>query len=231
MSYSNNRSTNHDEMYPLLPWLVNDTLSPTQRDLAMEHVSTCDICQEEIRLLRSLNNELASSSQSNYESKANLEGNLSSVMQRIEAEQKSGASPSSLVDQWRSSVEHMSDTFSFYLKRPWVAPALLGGLLFVTIGSWNVYEQQQGDFSVLSSPQKPASTAQLAVEFEPGMHGAEAKALIDNQMAGYANEIAVERLESGVYLIGFESEVELSQLNKILGELQALKNVSSAELR
>ncbi len=231
MPYSKDSTSNHDEMYPLLPWFANDTLSSTQRDKVADHVSTCDICKEEMQLLKMLNTDLISSSESSYASNADLEGNLSSVMQRIESDQTRAVNSSSLIDKLGRSLQRISDTIGDYLKSQWVAPALVASLLFVTIGSWSLYESQQGDYSVLSSPDAPASTAQVAVQFTSATQSTDAMTLIRKQLASVDNEISIENLEPGVYTVGFKNAVSLDQLNEMLGELQAIENVTSAEIR
>lgn len=76
----------HREIDLLLPWYVNRTLEPHERERVEQHLAVCALCQREVRALTQLQSAVILSSE---EIPAPSRGGLERVLARIEADERS----------------------------------------------------------------------------------------------------------------------------------------------
>ena len=82
----------HREVLDLLPWYVNGTLSPPEREAVAAHLARCPDCAAEVGLLRSVGSAVEDSNES---LPPPSEGGLESLLSRVELEREAVASPKS----------------------------------------------------------------------------------------------------------------------------------------
>ena len=74
----------HREIDLLLPWYVNGSLEEPERDRVRLHIQGCQLCQQEVPLLRLIQAEVASERQGEPEP---APGGLEQVLTKIKSQQ------------------------------------------------------------------------------------------------------------------------------------------------
>jgi len=102
----------HTEVFELLPWWVNKSLTKKQHERVAAHIEKCDTCRQEIHLLATLDEQIVADATQSYSNHANIDRDLKKVLKRIDSD-ISNTEPVSIGSNW---VEKLSNFISSLLS-------------------------------------------------------------------------------------------------------------------
>lgn len=138
----------HDDVWLLLPWYVNDTLQPTESNLVTTHLQTCLTCRREIENL-----QLHAEAIRDYEPQSlPVEHSLEKLMHKIESDgrmqrsSESGFTP--VIRRASDWVKSATQSFSRTYALAWSVPVLIICLVLL----WPSGGNNVARFHTLSDP-------------------------------------------------------------------------------
>lgn len=219
----------HNEIVSMLPWFVNQTLDGPQRGVVQNHIENCDDCQSEIRFLTSLNETVQLDAKNNYQTHVDVDKNLANVMDRIDAK----SHPiNAVVSAPSLLLAKLGELFKLATAMPtaqWGATAL-AGLLVAVLGFQLYIGQPNNDYSVLSSSDIADSSMRLSVELSSSMNNVQARSEIEYELEKFGQSVDIEKKTDDVYIIVFRELVGVSELSKIVSELEKGEQFKRVEL-
>lgn len=145
---SNNINNNeHDKIWNLLPWFVNNTLNGFEKKQVEHHLASCTLCKQEVHQQRQLQQDLISD---DTLSKSTTSA-FNNVMQRIEQHEVKSKNvvPFKLV----------SKQFNKYNRKPIISSIAASFLALVIIGLFFTSSNNEKIYSTLSDT--PAQNSSL----------------------------------------------------------------------
>ena len=155
----------HGEVSALLPWLLNETLSGTERARVERHLSECVACRNEAEGLRALQSYIAQEGEDPL---------LSRALRRIHArldEVESGSGPRKVL-RWIA--------LQWTQARPWMRGAVIAqtALVCTLTVAMLVRPSPQYYHTLGSAPLRISSDTELAVVFDAALPEREIRALL-----------------------------------------------------
>ena len=143
----------HEQVWNLLPWYINQTLSPDDDDMVEAHLSSCLVCRNELSQQRTLKSVVVSDQSSDTA----LKRSLSTLHQRIQNEsyQPEPHWLSWLKESWRTVRETHFGIQTALLAQTAVIMVAIG---FVLVDR----PDQASEFQTLTSAPTPAKAAEMA---------------------------------------------------------------------
>lgn len=177
MQHSNTSSSiSHEQAWDLLPWYVNGTLTPDERQLVEKHLHTCIICQTEHADIQ----VLSAYSQQCSLPELSPQASFNRLLQRIEndsaAEYKKKFSWRKKLGIFRQITSVVNNSFS---PRPqWIAAVATLLLAVIPVGIWLMpitSESPSALYRTLSSPRpiENAANNDIHVIFAPDLSQSE----------------------------------------------------------
>lgn len=199
------RPLTHEEVVELLPWLVNDTLSPAETRRVGEHLAHCVSC----RGARASEQRLAAVLAEVPESEARIEAGLSRLRLALAREERRG---------WRRRQPTRRHLLAAVLVQGVVVTALLGFL------AWLLRPATGPRFHTLSTPNVETTAAagpRLRLVIHPGMRVSELRRML----VATGSRIVDGPSAAGVYTV----EAQPGTLEETLRALRASRGVRLAE--
>ena len=220
MNSRNDKSLDHDEVVELLPWFANGTLESSESAMVSRHVETCEECQQELQFLSSLNDTVQDDARMNVSEHADVELNLSAVLDRIDsAGHQRSVSSASLSSISRRVIRYL-ESLSLFPGLRWAGAALACGLV-VALGLQFNTNRATDDYTVLSSSNEDRASMRLFVHFLPGTEETEAQAIVDSalrQIEGEEN--AVMTPSDDTISIIFTGDMQAGALSTLMNDLE-----------
>lgn len=172
----------HDDVWLLLPWYVNQTLSAAEQDFVEAHIEVCVACRGELRVQQKL--------MENVRDSATIElcehVQFANLIQKIGITSKVEESPDTRQVPGNRNVGMYAFAASFFL-------------LLLTLPFAGVFKSGDVDYSTLAQPQSLSTTRDndLRVIFSGSLDQAERQHLL-SQVNGSITE---EPDSNGVYLV------------------------------
>lgn len=206
----------HDRAVELLPWLVNGTLAPDERDAVSEHSRNCVICRRELEDL----DALAQRAAREVAVDAGLQAppDMRRINARIDALRERERRGTALLD----ALRHWS------ADRWRLAFAVQTLVLAAVVIAWLMPVEPDAEFTTLTAPPGavlPADRDYLRVVFDPGLDAAAIAAMLSEQ--GLA--VAAGPSARGVYTLEFAPAREAAARQGVLANLQADERVLFAQ--
>ena len=184
------RHASHRECWDLVPWLVNDTLNPAQRQRVEQHLSECADCRREAAEQKSLRAHMVQEDAVLYAPQASLQ----KLLNRIDDTSPHADAPT------RPSRQFAGSTAAKLLA----ATVLVGVVSFVAFDSISALrlreERSAPRYATLTS--KPAASVSgpaARVVFAPSMSLAQLSELLRTSNA----QVVTGPTEAGVYTLVF----------------------------
>ncbi len=229
MSNETSNNPDHEEIFSLLPWYANQTLEGHQKAAVSSHLESCEECQRELEFLASLNDTIKSDAQSAYSLHADVEKDLASVMNRVDTNNHQTNNLTSGVSFLQQKLGELFRFPSTLTVPQWGATALAG--LFVAVfGFQFFYSQPDDDYSVLSSPAQNDTAMRLSVEVTPSLDQEQAYFMIQQELDKLGQQSDIEPNASGGYIIVFRESVGVTELSKLVDDLQKKPRISRVEI-
>lgn len=229
MSNNTSNDPDHDAVFSLLPWYVNQTLDGQERAAVSHHLKTCGDCQRELQFLETLNNTVKTDAQESYRLHADVEKDLASVMDRLGSNehQTNGASTgASFLQQKLGELLSFTKT----LTVPQWGVTAVAGLLVAVLGFQVFYSQPDDDYSVLSSPAMNDTAMRLSVDVMPSLDQEQAYAIIEAAVTKLGQPGDIQTNASGGFIVVFKDSVGVNELSKLVDELQSKHQIRRVEL-
>lgn len=188
------RSSPHDEVQELLPWLVNGSLEPSDVERIEAHIAECAECRADLASERQLAEAVVSLP-------LDCEGGWQRMKQKLELDAPATVRPAPTL--WRKRVP-----LAWAVASPFAAAAAVA-LVFVNM-TVSQPAQVQPQYRALGSAQL-AQPANLVVQFEPGTRLSD----LQGALQGANARLVDGPTETGAYLLRVDQakrEVALKQL-------------------
>lgn len=197
----------HDQATELLPWLVNDTLDPQERDAVHQHATSCVICRREIARLQALQAAIVS-----MEGQDAVEA---PDMRRINARIDALADRENFVNV---ALTRLHEWFG----NPWRLAFTLQTALLVALGAvWLAPRNPEPEFRTLTEPQSLPAGYYLRVVFNPTLDSAHMSSLLN----GTRLTIVSGPSARGVYTLRFADGTAASDRVAVVSALQGQPGV------
>jgi len=233
----NDTGSQHDTVFALLPWWVNNTLESSEHRLVGEHVKTCQQCQQETEFLQNSIHALQDADQLSDPERSDVDQSFLAVMQRIDAQEQDGTTTldnhvASSGDGVRRSktLAGFYDWLSSLFSRQLIPVAAMTVVVAVSGALW-WQTSYQDDYSVLSSSTSSPGALQLSVRFAHEPELAEAEELLRELMPDPDALVRVVSAGSGQYFLDFSDVTTAVQLSAFVKALQAEKVIDHVELQ
>lgn len=229
MSNQSTEQLEHDDILALLPWYVNNTLEDRERDLVKNHIDHCEACKQEVLFLTSLGQTVQSQASDSYAMNANVDRDLSAVMNLIDADEQSSPQENHpLVSANRWQIKCLNFISSLTVPQ-WGVTALAG--LLVAVVSFNLLiSQPQDDYSVLSSSDINDTSMHLSVQLAPSANHEQMRTLIQDLIPQFEQPLKMEVLSNNSYVIMLEDKLSVTELDELTKKLVRLDGIERAEL-
>jgi Putative zinc-finger len=207
-------SSEHQEIFDLMPWYVNGTLADRERHRVDAHVRTCRSCRGELQREQRIHEAMAA--------EPGLEYIPAASFKRLQASLEGSLSPGSSsaadgIAAARTRVRHRLIHRSFRIA----ASVAALGLIAAGWMHWRSGESTDAYHTVTASTPRPADEAVRAV-FAPNITLAELQAILDEAQL----RIVGGPTEAGVYSLAATSH---RPLNSSLALLRRHSSVRFAE--
>jgi anti-sigma factor RsiW len=201
----------HSDVQVLLPWLVNGSLAPTERDKVLSHLMSCGACRRERDRLQALQ-ELVKEDmdQSDYRFSFNR------VLRRIEAGERD-----------RQSLQVEDALAKRRLAGRWIPLAsVAAGFVFAVIFALNLETSDMRDgFRTLSSAQDTSGLPhEVRLTVDGGLSSHELRQLLSTRTAA----ILSGPDEAGTYHVVMDVPASMTDA-EFLGSVSDLEGVAHAE--
>jgi hypothetical protein len=188
----------HEEVWVLLPWYVNQTLSNDEHDLVEQHLKTCVSCRSELAIQKKLSEQV-------YESTTD---DVCEQVQYSQLLKKIHAEPANI-------VQRQTTFFSRIGVREWATAAVV--LVVLSLSFTGLHEPTDVDYRTLSntSMDRVGKINDIRVIFEDSLDDAQRQVLLKSVNARIVEQAGTTADSRGVYIIRM-SEPSLSTANEIV---------------
>lgn len=222
-------SPDHEEVFSLLPWYVNQTLDGQQRRAVSSHIENCDECQREIQFLTALNDTVQSDAQTQHNEHADINRNFASVMDRIDSQSQHAITSTSALSLLRQKVSQARDYFSAQPFPQW-STAALACCLVAVLGFQLFFNQPDDNYSVLSSSDISDSSMRLSVELSAGVSQEQLHIRIQSEMENLGRQIDIETGKNEEYILVFRDAVGVTELSNLIADLEKEAYIQRVEI-
>jgi Putative zinc-finger len=217
----NTDNQQHDSIWELLPWYVNESLSPQESAEVESHLSACPLCQAEVARCNNLNQSVKSNPQDTWKPSAphfaKILNNVDAIEQRATTKKSAG---------W------LANWLPWLSATPGPARFALGlqGALVLALATTLLYRGlvPTDDYRTLSDP-APATQItgpQIRVVFAEDITEKEMRTLLLN----ISSRLIAGPSSLGVYTIALSSEHSVPNANHAIAQLRAHPKVRLAEI-
>ncbi|MBT3047961.1 MAG: zf-HC2 domain-containing protein [Candidatus Thiodiazotropha sp.] len=211
-------ASNHEQQFLNLPWYVNGTLSAEQMEAMRLHIDGCDICRQEVELLRSAQSVV----QDDLAAAVPDAGRLDRLMEKIDAPPRQTARP---VNPVRGILHETRRVFSALFENRWawaaVAPILLVAVIFMRGGD---VAAPGIDYKTLSSGERPTgSVLRLRFETEAGVDAVE----LLHAVRPLSSAARLETGADGGYVMALPSDTAPDRVLAVMQFLEEYPGVGS----
>ena len=197
----------HDRATELLPWLVNDTLDPPERDAVHHHATSCVICRREITRLEALHAAIASTERQD----AVKVPSMRRINTRIDA----------LLDR-ENFVDVALTRLREWFGDPWRLAFALQTALLITLGVlWLAPRSPEPEYRTLTEPQSLPAGYYVRVVFDPTLDSAHMSSLLE----GTRLTIVSGPSARGVYTLRFTNGTAANERTAVVTALQGQPGV------
>lgn len=238
MSTSNSDNI-HDQVFELLPWWANNTLSAEQHKLVANHIGQCTKCQSEIQFITSLNDEINVHADATYSVSADRNRDFNNVMQRVNQSNRKpirnsrvslGTVDGSANNSGKSITDIVIDFLSPF-KIQWAMPALVLVLAVIVGTQFQRTTQESGSgYQVLSSDTVSNTGIHISVQFLPTANKEDIREFIMVETQDFAESAELEEQNDGSYLIVFPDSIDVADLNQVVSELKRSNLVMNVKM-
>jgi hypothetical protein len=213
MSMLSENGSVHRQTWDLLPWVVNDTASESDRAVVAEHLQACADCREELAFQRRLHAAMAPQLAARSDPRGSWE--------ELRARLNTRAS---------MSVARRAETSSYrmsWLTAAMVVEAVVIGALSTALW-WRAPPAGtagQAQYRTLSSPEKTTPAASIRVVLAPGTTLEQMQSLL----AAAHLQVVSGPSEAGVWSLGPAAEPSQAATATALRQLRADPSVRFAE--
>jgi len=201
----------HDEAIELLPWLVNDSLEPDEREVVQGHATSCVICRRELDELRALH-EAIDSTAAVMETPA---PDMRRINARIDEQLERESQPSGMTPLLQS-----------LFGSPWrVAFAAQSVALLAVTVLWLLPGNTPPEYQTLTSTAALPEGHYVRVVFDPTLDEATVNALLET--TGLA--VAAGPSERGVVTLRFNDSTPDERRDAIVAQMRDDVRVLFAE--
>lgn len=253
---SNNSHSIHEQVFDLLPWWTNNTLSDEQRLRVKKHIETCITCQEEVQFYKTLGDDMTVDAEINYAKHANVNRDFSTVLNRIDAANavadldNSTASAISALSQ--SPNKHLSNNIPTFapgsssLRRivDYVRDSLLPAFsiplaasaaavcLAVLLGVFysNNTEAPGNTYHVLSQSSPTDAFIKVRIQFNVAASEQDVERMISAHADEVGQSIKIEQQSDTAFMLLVPDSVDIVELSELLAGVQGEAAVLEAEM-
>ncbi|MBX2836645.1 MAG: zf-HC2 domain-containing protein [Gammaproteobacteria bacterium] len=225
---SNTLDTNpeHEAVFELLPWWVNNTLTTEEHSRVREHVENCALCQQEAETLGHQTTVLSMDSDAAY-ANTSVESQLNSVLQRIDSDPQSHDSIQSVKQP--SLYQRLLRQLVAEAPLRWAAVAATGLLVFILgVQLWSV--ETADDYTVLSSGVGSAETLQISVGFLASVSSEEAEQVLGEFVEDWNYPVTTRQVANSRYVIEYDDSISVPEVHAIYSELENHPWIEHVEL-
>jgi hypothetical protein len=196
----------HERAFELLPWLVNATLKPSERDAVEQHVRSCIVCRRELKEQQRLLAAVRAQPAVHLSAQPGLE-ELDRVLGR------------GTRNRWTRASNRR-----FAALRPFAAAAAAGvALLAFLLWLTPLPQPRSESYTTLATP--PSGAAPLVdVVFARDTTAGEINALL----AGVGGEIVAGPTDVGRYTVRIDGDPDVAEINGVVAALSADSRVRFA---
>ncbi|MET0070210.1 MAG: zf-HC2 domain-containing protein [Candidatus Thiodiazotropha sp.] len=211
-------ASNHEQQFLNLPWYVNGTLSAEQMEAMRLHIDGCDICRQEVELLRSAQSVV----QHDLAAAMPDTGRLDRLMEKIDGLPRQAARPVNPVGMFLQEARRI---FSALFENRWawaaVVPILLVAVIFMRDGD---VVAPGIDYKTLSSDERPAgSVLRLRFETEAGVDAVE----LMHAVRPLSSAARLETGTDGGYVVALPSDTAPDRVLAVMQLLEEYPGVDS----
>lgn len=206
------RKKQHEQTMQILPWFVNDTLDPKEREQVLKHLAE----SEELRAERDRLVQLQQLIQEGDSEGSDVDLSFRRTMKRIEDSERN-----------RRSLEEVHVVSR--QRRLFVSTAMAAGLSILLIGSAVLVGQQQGpiEYQALTSDQPGTVSQGMTHQMEIGFVDPIPVATLRQALIETGSNIVSGPDDTGVYLVEVVVPGEVSQ-DVFLKQIQGINGVKHA---
>ena len=231
MNVLHTSSSSHEDTFQLLPWYINGTLEADEQAHVEEHINECPICQQEIKLLTSVertivNDQVSDLANNQQRHTLNPQAGFDALMQRIEQSESSTTSKSAFIGKLKNYFAgfslHPFNRYGWSTALPVVALVLI-----TTILAWPQMSSHEPVYKTLSGQNPPAQDSlRLRVIFTDISTDKEAQEFLDQ----LDKRIVIKRLQDASYMLEVPPDTEPGSITALLHTLKSSDKVVTAEL-
>ncbi len=212
-SSTNSKNIQHDKIWDLLPWYVNNTLENFEKKQVEHHLANCTVCKQELHQQQQLQMNLLSD---DTLSKSTISA-FNKVMQRIDAQQLNSKNV--------VPVKRVSEQLKKYNTKPIVSSIAASFLVVIIISLFFNSSSNDKIYSTLSdTPAKNSSLngANNSIYLTRVIFNKNTRKQDINQLFKYfQGEITHGPDKRGIYTIDFSKAVSSTvQYNALLNKLK-----------
>jgi anti-sigma factor RsiW len=204
----------HDEVWHLIPWLVNGRAGDAEREQIDAHLRVCDECRNEVAAQRQVMSAIASDKRIDCVPGAAFER----LWDRISAEEAPQARGARLKQVRTRSVMK-------WLAAAVVVEAIGITALTVALSSRNSVEQAAAEYRTVTSSASTETRGSIRAVFAPALPMSELQRILDQS----GLQIVAGPTESGVYTLATTAPAGNSGSDSALAGLRASPAVRFAE--
>ncbi len=211
----------HNVIWELLPWYVNDSLSPQELTEVETHLSDCPICQVEVARCKQLNQSIKSNERETWTPSA---PHFAKILDDVDAHEKRATT--------KKSSSWLANWLPWLSATPSPARFALGlqGALVLVLGATLFYRGvvPTDEFRTLSNPGPTAQTlgAQIRVVFADDISEKEMRALL----LSISSRLIAGPSSLGVYTIALSTENSAPNVNQAIAQLRSSSKIRLAEI-
>lgn len=229
MSNQIHKSTEHEEIFAMLPWYVNESLEAQQSRAVLEHLESCTACQNEVGFLKEFNNCVQDNAQDKQSSHARLGANLESVMNRIDSDEPPVRFDNNGMQTFGQKIR---DLFSFVTALPayQLGATAMAGILVAVLSIHFISGQPDDEYSVLSSADVSATTLRLSAAKGKPVKIEDIQTIVDRELPRFKHSVRIETTDDTTFTLLFTDEIDIAVLGELVTTLQSDTLIDRIEL-
>lgn len=201
----------HEQASELLPWLVNNSLPESERDLLKEHATSCVICRRELRELENLRDSISEASAATTVPAPDMRH----INARIDA----------LIEKEGRGLRLWSNVREFFHSPLRIAVAAQAVLVVVLATLLLLPQADEPRFTTLADPENLPDGLYVRVVFEPTLPASDMSTLLDRMDLTIVDGPSAR----GVYTLQLTSDLSTSDRAAIVAELSSNDGVVFAQ--